>query len=136
MTNEENWSKAMLLAQTGDSVTYKRLLSEVSEYVRSISSKKIRDPAHLDDLVQDVLLAIHKARHTYESGRPFMPWLHGIIRFKSIDALRKIYKDKIFEEWDSELHQIIDETFPPFETNEGVGEALESALQKLPSQQG
>ena len=34
-------------------------------------------------------MAIHKARHTYESVRPFRPWMFTIIRHKTIDMLRK-----------------------------------------------
>jgi len=28
-----------------------------------------------EDAVQDVLLAIHEKRHTYDPARPFGPWL-------------------------------------------------------------
>lgn len=39
--------------------------------------------------MQDVLLTIHRIRHTYEPGRPVKPWLAAIVARRSIDALRK-----------------------------------------------
>ena len=32
----------------------------------------------VDDVVQDVLLTIHRARATYDPSRPFLPWLRAI----------------------------------------------------------
>jgi RNA polymerase sigma-70 factor (ECF subfamily) len=42
-----------------------------------------------DDVVQDVLLTVHRVRHTYEPGRPVKPWLATIARRRSIDAMRR-----------------------------------------------
>jgi RNA polymerase sigma-70 factor (ECF subfamily) len=95
LSKEQNWSRMMTLAQAGDSAVYERLLKEITAYVKSLIRRKLMDLAQLDDLSQDILLSIHKARHTYDSSRPFMPWLHAIIRFRLNDQLRKIYKDKL-----------------------------------------
>jgi RNA polymerase sigma-70 factor (ECF subfamily) len=43
-----------------------------------------------EDAVQDVLLAIHEKRHTYDPARPFGPWLAAIARYKWIDRLRSL----------------------------------------------
>jgi RNA polymerase sigma-70 factor (ECF subfamily) len=43
-----------------------------------------------EDAVQDVLLAIHEKRHTYDHARPFGPWLAAIARYKWIDQLRSL----------------------------------------------
>ena len=37
-------------------------------------------PSMTDDAVQDVFLAIHEKRHTYDPARPFGPWLAAIAR--------------------------------------------------------
>ncbi len=42
-----------------------------------------------DDVVQDVLLTVHRVRHTYQPGRPVEPWLAAIVFRRSIDATRK-----------------------------------------------
>ena len=43
-----------------------------------------------EDAVQNVLLAIHEKRHTYDPVRPFGPWLAAIARYKWIDRLRAL----------------------------------------------
>jgi RNA polymerase sigma-70 factor (ECF subfamily) len=43
-----------------------------------------------EDAVQDVLLAVHEKRHTYDPSRPFGPWLAAIARYKWIDRLRSL----------------------------------------------
>jgi DNA-directed RNA polymerase specialized sigma24 family protein len=40
-------------------------------------------------VVQDVLLTLHRVRHTYDPARPFSHWLAAIARRRSIDALRR-----------------------------------------------
>jgi RNA polymerase sigma-70 factor (ECF subfamily) len=44
--------------------------------------------AMVDDAVQEVLLAMHEKRHTYDPSQPFGPWLAAIARYKWIDRLR------------------------------------------------
>jgi RNA polymerase sigma-70 factor (ECF subfamily) len=44
---------------------------------------------HADDLLQELWLRIHKARHTYRPGEPVLPWLYAIARNIRIDHFRK-----------------------------------------------
>ncbi len=39
--------------------------------------------------MQEVLLAVHLKRHTYDPAAPFAPWLFAVTRNKVIDALRR-----------------------------------------------
>lgn len=41
-----------------------------------------------EDVLQDVLLAIHSKRHTWREDAPLRPWLYAIARHKVIDAFR------------------------------------------------
>jgi RNA polymerase sigma-70 factor (ECF subfamily) len=52
---------------------------------------------HIDDLIQGVLLSVHKARFTYDPTKPFKPWLHAIIRYRMIDAIRLLRTSNKFE---------------------------------------
>lgn len=79
----------MLSGLDGDAVAYGRLLDAMSRYLRAYFRNRLRaDPADLEDLVQDVLLAIHVKRHTYERGRPFTPWAYAIARYRLLDHFR------------------------------------------------
>ena len=42
-----------------------------------------------EDIVQDILLAVHLKRHTWDADAPFAPWLFAIARNKLIDSLRR-----------------------------------------------
>jgi RNA polymerase sigma-70 factor (ECF subfamily) len=43
----------------------------------------------VDDVVQDTLLALHRAQHSYDPSRSFMGWLQTIAQRRSIDGLRR-----------------------------------------------
>jgi RNA polymerase sigma-70 factor (ECF subfamily) len=51
--------------------------------------KRISNPALVEDVVQDTLMTLHRIRHTYDPGRPFLPWLSAIASARAIDALRR-----------------------------------------------
>ena len=45
--------------------------------------------ADAEDVVQEILLAIHLKRQTWMQDQPFLPWLNAITRHKLIDVLRR-----------------------------------------------
>lgn len=50
--------------------------------------KKSVDTDLADDVIQEVILAIHLKRHTFNSEQFFLPWIYGIARYKVVDFLR------------------------------------------------
>jgi RNA polymerase sigma-70 factor (ECF subfamily) len=84
-----NWGALMALAQAGDQAAYRRLLTEITPYVRSIAAKYHRLREDVEDTVQDILLSVHAIRHTYDPARPFGPWLATIADRRALDRLRK-----------------------------------------------
>jgi len=83
----QSWDRLMAAAQVGDKNAYRILLSELALWLRRYYARRL-PPSMTEDAVQDVLLAIHEKRHTYDSARPFGPWLAAIARYKWIDRLR------------------------------------------------
>jgi RNA polymerase sigma factor (sigma-70 family) len=83
------WSGWMAAAQDGDKVAYARLLADVTPFVRVLVRRRCADADRAEDVVQDVLLTLHRVRHTYDPSRPFTPWLAAIAGRRSIDALRR-----------------------------------------------
>ena len=79
----------MVAAQAGDGVAYATLLHECVSPIRFVGAGIGVPASQLDDLVQDVLLAIHRARHTYDPAQPFSPWLRTIAQRRAIDLLRR-----------------------------------------------
>jgi RNA polymerase sigma factor (sigma-70 family) len=57
--------------------------------------------------VQDVLLTIHRVRHTYDPSRPFEAWLGAIARRRSIDLLRRHGRIGAVETWEAGAYETI-----------------------------
>jgi RNA polymerase sigma-70 factor (ECF subfamily) len=74
----------------GDSRAYEQLLVLLTVALRSVVHGRAR-AAGLDseDVVQEVLLALHLKRGTWQAGTPVAPWVAAIARNKIIDALRR-----------------------------------------------
>ena len=87
--DEQRWSALMVSAQSGNESDYRQLLREVSDVVHKFLRSRFGNRPMIEDCVQESLLAIHQARHTYNPNRPFRPWLFAIVRNKTIDTLRK-----------------------------------------------
>jgi RNA polymerase sigma-70 factor (ECF subfamily) len=83
------WSAWMAAGQEGDNAAYARLLRDILPFLRVLARRRCADPDRCEDIVQDVLLTLHRVRHTYDPARPFTPWLAAICERRSIDALRK-----------------------------------------------
>ncbi len=47
------------------------------------------NPSETEDVVQDILIAVHLKRHTWDRTRPIGPWISGIARYKIIDNMRR-----------------------------------------------
>ncbi len=78
----------MAAAQRGSKADYDRLLRSVLPRLRAFIRARVRDPSLAEDVLQNVLLSVHQARHTYRPERPFGPWLRAIARNAVIDAMR------------------------------------------------
>ena len=88
-SDEQRWSKLMANAQTGNESDYRQLLTELTSVIYNFLCSRFGNHHFTEDCVQETLIAIHQARHTYDQHRPFRPWLFAIVRHKAIDILRK-----------------------------------------------
>ena len=82
------WSALMARAQDGDRCAYRRLLEEITPYLRSLVAHHRALSGEHEDAVQDILLTLHSVRHTYDPSRPFGPWLLAIAKRRIVDRLR------------------------------------------------
>lgn len=48
-----------------------------------------REPAAADDLAQDTLIRVVRARHRWRPGSRFLPWAHAIARRLFLDRVRR-----------------------------------------------
>jgi RNA polymerase sigma factor (sigma-70 family) len=94
MTNrpqQEDWDSLMHAALDGDAPAYARFLRAVTPVLRGVVLSRGRNEfgqAGCEDILQEVLLAIHLKRQTWRREDPIRPWLYAIARHKVIDAFR------------------------------------------------
>jgi RNA polymerase sigma-70 factor (ECF subfamily) len=83
-----------------------------------------------EDVVQDILLAVHLKRHTWDANAPFAPWLFAIARNKLIDSLRRRGR-RVFVNIDDFAETIPDEPV----TDTASASEIAVQLQTLPPRQ-
>jgi RNA polymerase sigma-70 factor (ECF subfamily) len=90
---DAEWSKLMRAAIAGDETAYRRLLEDLSSVLRRIVRRGLGGVAissnDIEDVVQDILLAIHLKRHTWDPTASLAPWVMAVARNKMIDDLRR-----------------------------------------------
>ena len=89
VSDENRWSALMVNAQAGNESDYRQLLKELTGVIHNFLRRRFGNHHFIEDCVQEALIAIHQARHTYDPQRPFRPWLFTIVRHKAIDTLRQ-----------------------------------------------
>jgi RNA polymerase sigma-70 factor (ECF subfamily) len=94
---EQELGRLMASAQDGDRRDYEDLLTRVAALVRAFVRRRVGDIEWTDDVVQECLVALHRARHTYDPARPFAPWLYAIAQNRLVDALR-VQRRHLFRE--------------------------------------
>jgi RNA polymerase sigma-70 factor (ECF subfamily) len=89
--DEQELSTLMRAAQGGDRAAYTRLVRKIMPLLQRVLRTRggRLQPADRDDLMQDVLLSLHRTMATYDSQREFVPWLMAIARNKMADRARR-----------------------------------------------
>ncbi len=92
-SHEADWSAWMRAARDGDAVAYRRFLAATAPHIRAMARARCRSlgapEVEAEDVVQDVLLAIHLKRGSWDETQPIGPWIAAIVRHKLIDILRR-----------------------------------------------
>ena len=86
---DAEWGTMMVAAQAGDRGAYERLLRGCSPLIRRVVRHQGVQGDRVDDVLQEVLLTVHRARRTFDPTRSFSAWLCAIARRRAIDALRR-----------------------------------------------
>lgn len=90
---DQEWVALLQAANGGDAPAYQRLLMLLTpalrRFVRRALGRAGAPEADAEDIVQEILLAIHLKRQTWISGAPVAPWVFTIARHKVIDHLRR-----------------------------------------------
>ena len=88
------WSPLLDATLAGDRRAYEALLRLAIPAIRRYVRRQWPgvQSADLDDIVQETLISLHAVRHTFQVGRPFLPWLFAIARHRLADHRRASYR--------------------------------------------
>jgi RNA polymerase sigma-70 factor (ECF subfamily) len=96
---ERELSTLMRAAQRGDRVAYAQLVRKVMPLLQRVLRirRGFLQSADRDDIMQDVLLSLHRSMPSYDPQREFVPWLLTIARNKMADQTRRFARSKANE---------------------------------------
>lgn len=87
--NEPDLEQLMVRYQAADSEAAALLIDRLSPRLYRFFASQMGSRSDADDMLQDVWLRIHRVRHTYRPGRPFLPWVYAIAHRVRVDGYRK-----------------------------------------------
>ncbi|MGE5865390.1 MAG: sigma-70 family RNA polymerase sigma factor [Rhizobacter sp.] len=122
-----------LRAQAGDEGAYRESLLRIAARLRPYFRRRLqRLPHEVEDLVQEVLLAIHLHRGTHVPELPVTAWFLAIARHKLMDLYRRRGRR---EDLDDPLDGVDDEALVAGEASGEARRDLGTLLEQLPAAQ-
>lgn len=91
LDRDDIWDDLMRRANRGDGAAFHRFLTLVTPPLRGLIRARGRalPPDQHEDVLQEVLLAIHLKRGSWDGSAPVRPWLYAVARHKVVDAFRR-----------------------------------------------
>ncbi|WP_103256591.1 sigma factor [Tabrizicola aquatica] len=91
LQQDEVWETLLARANDGDGAAFARFLHLVTPTLRAVIRRRGDGlpPDQHEDVLQEVLLAIHLKRQTWRRESPVRPWLYALARYKVVDAFRR-----------------------------------------------
>jgi len=142
--SSDNFAALMQQSLNGDGQAYAVLLKETARLLRPFLTKRLNIGSEVDDVLQEILISIHKARQTYDGNRPYKPWVYAIAKFRLQDYLRTHYADQLrqaidISELEDNLHEGVTESAFSYESISGEIHRLpekQAAILQLLHQEG
>jgi RNA polymerase sigma-70 factor (ECF subfamily) len=87
--DERDLPALMVRYQQGDPGAVEELIRWLSPYLMRFLAASGMPRSDAEDLFQECWIRIHRARHTYRSSEPLLPWIFAIARHTRLDAYRR-----------------------------------------------
>jgi RNA polymerase sigma-70 factor (ECF subfamily) len=119
--------------QRGDRASAEELMKRLVPILRRFFLSNLDSRQTSEDLVQETLLRLHRARHSYRPDEAVLPWVYAIARHTKVDQYRKRLRTAKHEE------QTEPEVLHNFQGDPQVGQAqtpdFETLMAYLPQSQ-
>lgn len=122
-----------LRAQAGDEAAYREALSRISARIRGYLRRRVRGlPEDVEDLVQEILLALHLQRGTHDPRVPVTAWVLAIAHHKLVDLWRRRGR---YDALHDALDNVDESMLVAEQESEGARRDLGKLLDELPAAQ-
>lgn len=131
---EAQLQQLLLGGLNGDEAAYRQFLTLLGAHLRSFLRRRLQS-AEVEDLLQEALLAIHNARHTYRPDQPLTAWVQAIARYKLMDHFRAHARhDALNDPLDDRIELLTDEDHQADQAQRDLTRLLEQLpdKQRLP----
>jgi RNA polymerase sigma-70 factor (ECF subfamily) len=127
-TAERQLRDCFLLGLGGDAAQYRQFLDCLCRHLRAYLRRRLpRAQADVEDILQETLLAVHNARHTYHDDQPLTAWVHAIARYKLMDFFRAhSRREALHEPLEDDGRIFVDSDAEPADACRDVGRLLET----------
>lgn len=121
-------------AKRGERVAFELIADMHRSSMRQLAHRMLRDPEDAQDAVQDALVKAYRALHSFQPGRPVLPWLMRICSNCCVDMIRQ-KKASACDSLDKHEYGLED---PSTSIESGaetklLGETIAAAIEKLPA---
>ncbi|WP_242468279.1 sigma-70 family RNA polymerase sigma factor [Burkholderia plantarii] len=100
---EQRLTALLLRALDGDKAAYRAFLVDLTRFLRArLRARLRRRDEDVEDLLQEVLIAVHHGLETFRPDVPLTAWISAIVRYKVADHHRSRFR------WDA-LHAPLDD---------------------------
>jgi RNA polymerase sigma-70 factor, ECF subfamily len=134
---EESLDRAMARYANGDDAAFAEVYDALAPRLFGFVVRQTRDTSKAEDVVQQTLLQMHRARGRFEPGAPVLPWAFAIARRLVIDQHRRRGREVLADNGDAleDVAIVNGEAADDIVIAKEVAEALGQELQRLPENQ-
>lgn len=119
--------RCFVLGLAGDAVAYRQFLDALAPHLRAYLRRRLpRALEDVEDILQETLLAVHNARHTYRAGEPLTAWVHAITRYKLMDFFRAHARREALHDPIGDDDLFVASDVEPADARRDVGQLLET----------
>ncbi|RQH06476.1 sigma-70 family RNA polymerase sigma factor [Paraburkholderia dinghuensis] len=133
---EERLKALFVRGLNGDANAYHAFLADLSAHLRGFLRKRLYAlQDDVEDLVQEILLAVHNGRATWRPDEPLTAWVHAIARYKLADFFRaRSRREALQTPLDEELEIFATSDTEAADASRDLGKLLEQLpdRQRLP----
>lgn len=127
--SSDEFSELAKQALDGDLQSYQILLKKTYEELLPFVSRKIYEEKDRDDVLQEILISIHKSLSNFETSRSYLPWVYTIANFRIVDYIRSKKKESQRVTFEESLENVAMETVE--EDEEELSKEISKKLDEL-----